>query len=89
MPLPLTTLPDDVLRARLRRAARERMDSTSQSRRAVAGQACLEVIAELQRRRVPLWRAPDASRSCAATTDAATWDGRAAVLGRGLAGVVA
>lgn len=66
--LPLTSCTDDVLRARLRRAAQERMDSTSPHQRALAGQTCLDVVTELQRRRVPLWHAPDAGCACAAPT---------------------
>lgn len=55
MVLPLTTISDDALRARLWRAAEERMNASTPRTRARAGQVCLESVAELKRRRVPLW----------------------------------
>ena len=61
---PLATLPDDVLRARLRRAARDRMESTAPVLHARAGQACIEVMTELRRRGAPMWRDPDAPCGC-------------------------
>ncbi len=64
MVLPLATLPDEVLRARLRRAARERMESTAPLPHARAGQTCIDVMTELRRRGVPLWRDPDAPCGC-------------------------
>lgn len=60
---------DRALRADLRRAADERMDSPDPVVRALAGQVCLEVIAELRRRGVPLWHegAPGADERRAST----------------------
>lgn len=68
MALPLTTIPDDVLRARLWRAAHDRMDATAPQQRAVAGQSCLDIIGELQRRGAPLWSAPQSACECGCTT---------------------
>ncbi len=50
-----TSPSDEALRAELRRAADERMDSPDPLVRARAGQVCLEAIAELRRRGVALW----------------------------------
>lgn len=69
------TVPDEVLRARLRRAARDRMGTVSGPLHASAGQTCLDVMRELKRRGVPLWRDGGATCACAcAPGREATWD---------------
>ncbi len=55
MVLPLTAISDDALRARLWRAAEERLHASTPRTRARAGQVCLDTVAELKRRRAPLW----------------------------------
>ena len=59
---------DAVLRAHLRRAATERMDSPDLLVRALAGQACLEAIAELRRRGVALWHEDGAATTVGVAT---------------------